>query len=262
VIRKTKQRCQSREIFRSQRGPIQYLWKRSSARRTLNICVDGKGGLSVLSPWTAPQSAVEAFLEEKARWIDVKVREARRNHQLVQSRIFDHGQEFWFLGRKFPVTVRLSEVIRPRFHFTGREWVAVIPEALRHDEPRRRDAVRKKLIAWYRRQAGEILAGRVFHYSREMGITPRKIAVRTQKRMWGCCDFNTQTIRLNWQIVMSPLSVIDYVVVHEMCHLWEPNHSRRFWEKVRKFIPDFESAKTWLKLNFLELALPGEAAGE
>lgn len=215
-----------------------------------------------MSPWRAPRSAVEAFLEEKTRWIEVKVREARKNYQLVQSKVFDHGQEFLFLGRKFPVTVRSSDVKSTRFHFTGGEWVVVIPAVLRHDEPRRRNAVRKKLIAWYRRQAGEILAGRVFHYSREMGVTPRNIAVRTQKRMWGCCDFNTQTIRLNWQIVMLPLSVIDYVVVHEMCHLWEPNHSRRFWEKVRQFMPDFESAKEWLKSHFFELVLPGEAVRE
>jgi hypothetical protein len=91
-----------------------------------------------------------------------------------------------------------------------------------------------------------------------MGVEPKKIAVRTQKRLWGCCDYHTQTIHLNWQIILSPIRVIDYVVVHELCHLTVPNHSKRFWKKVEKIIPDFKRHKQWLAVNHIDMVLPDE----
>lgn len=246
----------SREIYHSREGTLEYFLKRSLARRTVAIMVDVRGQVSVLCPGRVSHSVIEDFLEEKAHWIVQKIRSARAKAEAAGKIIFEHGQEFLFLGQKFPLMVRTSEVARPRVHFTGTQWVIILPAALGYSQALRQDAIRKALMAWYRLQAREIMGGRIFHYSRIMAVSPQKIVVRTQKRMWGCCHFHTQTIHLNWQLVMSPLRVIDYVVVHEMCHLWIPNHSRRFWSKVREFMPDFESAREWLKANHLQMMLP------
>ena len=111
------------------------------------------------------------------------------------------------------------------------------------------------MIQWYRRQAEEILGSRLFHYARLIGVEPKKIAVRTQKRLWGNCDYRTRTIHLNWQIVLAPLEVMDYVVVHELCHLIVPNHSKRFWQRVEKTMPDFKKHKQWLKDHAVDMVV-------
>lgn len=247
---------QSQEIYHSDQGSVAYLLKRSSARRSLSICVDAKARVLVSSPFRIAKSVIEAFLEEKAQWIHTKIGEARANQQILGEKLFDEGYQFLFLGEKFPIQVRVFDLRRPRFHFTGSEWLILLPQNIRDDRVARQKMIGKYLTAWYRKQAEEILGGRVFHYSRIMKLSPRNIVVRSQKRMWGCCHIKTQSIFLNWQIVMAPLDVLDYIVVHELCHLTVPNHSQRFWAEVRKYLPDFESAKAWLKSHYLDMTLP------
>ena len=127
-----------------------------------------------------------------------------------------------------------------------------VPRGL--SESQRQEKIKEKIVKWYRAQAEEILGVRIFHYSRILGVEPKKIAIRTQKRLWGNCDYNTKTIHLNWQIILSPLKVIDYVIVHELCHLIVPDHSRRFWKKVADVMPDFKEYKKWLRVNAHEMA--------
>ena len=116
--------------------------------------------------------------------------------------------------------------------------------------------IKEKLIKWYRAQAEEIFGGRVFYFSRIMGLEPQKIAVKTQKRIWGSCGYHDKAISLNWQLVFAPMDVIDYVVVHELAHLDTPNHSRKFWKSVANILPDYKMRQNWLKNNRLSMKLP------
>ena len=138
--------------------------------------------------------------------------------------------------------------------FDGFKWVVRIPRHLSLAE--RQEDIKERLIQWYRLQAKEILGGRVFHFARIMKLGPQEIHVKTQKRLWGCCNYHKQTISLNWQIVMAPLAVVDYVVVHELCHLKIPNHSKQFWQKVEEVLADYQRHRSWLKINAEEMVLP------
>lgn len=236
-------------------GEIPFVLARSSARRTLTITIDEKADVNVASPYHMKEREVFDFINEKARWITEKVREARKNKTILDQKEFDHGKQFLFLGKKYKLSIFERNIKRGNVSFNALEgWFVTVPQRLSCKE--RRSKVKEKMLQWYRVQAKEVLGGRIFHYSRLMGVEPKKIAVRTQKRLWGCCDYNTQTIRLNWQIILSPIKVVDYIVLHELCHLTIPNHSRRFWKKVEKFMPDFRSYKQWLKVNHLDMALP------
>ncbi|MCK5215931.1 MAG: M48 family metallopeptidase, partial [Candidatus Omnitrophica bacterium] len=93
-------------------------------------------------------------------------------------------------------------------------------------------------------------------YARLMGSWPRKIAVRTQKRIWGSCSKSQQRINLNWCLIMASLPVIDYVVVHELCHLGVANHSGRFWKKSEKIFPDHKIRKKWLRSRAGDMVMP------
>ncbi len=228
--------------------------RRSPSRRSQEIQVNRKGQVKVSVPLNAKEDMIHRFINDKARWIIEKVAQMRREQEVLNQKKFAHGHEFLFLGQKHKVVVHQHDRVRPQIDFDGQNWHVYLRGGLEAENPQA--AIKKLLIKWYKTQSQEILGGRIFHYARQVGVTPKKIAVRTQKRVWGNCYYHTKTINLNWQIILSPLKVIDYVVVHELCHLIFPNHSRRFWQKVQKVFPDFKEAKRWLRVNALDMILP------
>lgn len=254
MIRRPKRTTQKACQLQTRSGLIEYLLVRSTGRRNLTICIDEEAEVKVSIPFRSTIKETESFIHEKAKWIIAKLKEAQENKDILAKRQFESGEEFLFLGKKFVLNVIERDIRRSKVDFDGNKWTVILPRTLCEDK--RKLQIKTKLIQWYRKQAEELLGGRIFHYSRVMGITPKKIAVRSQKRIWGNCDFRTQTIHLNWQIILSPLKVIDYVIVHEMCHLIVPDHSKRFWRKVEKFMPDFDESRKWLKTNSLDMILP------
>ncbi|MBN1870368.1 MAG: M48 family metallopeptidase [Candidatus Omnitrophica bacterium] len=254
-IRRPKHIVKAACSLRTAQGDIPFTWARSSGRRTLTITVDEHGRVNVASPYHMEAKEIQSFIHEKSRWILEKVREAQSNKDILSQREFAHGQEFLYLGEKHKVHVIKENIQRCRISFDAvRGWSVSVPQELTPQE--RQVQIKNKMLQWYRAQAKEILGGRIFHYSRLMGVEPKKIAIRTQKRLWGNCDYNTKTINLNWQIVLSPLKVIDYVIVHELCHLTVPSHSKRFWSKVGKFMPEYQGYRRWLKVNHLDMVIP------
>ncbi|VAX37280.1 hypothetical protein MNBD_UNCLBAC01-401 [hydrothermal vent metagenome] len=233
---------------------IFFTLKKSSRRQTLAITINEKAQVNVAVPFSVAEKDIQAFVYERGDWILEKLRDLQKNKALIDSKQFDHNHAFLFLGKKYKIYVIEGDVKLCRIDFDGRRWNITIPVGLKDSE--RRKKIRDKFMQWYRTQAQEILGGRLFHYGRILGREPKKIVVKTQKRMWGCCNYHTQTIYLNWQIILSPLNVVDYVVVHELCHLFHPNHSQKFWNKVEKILPDYKERRKWLKDNFFEMVLP------
>ncbi|MDO8580769.1 MAG: SprT family zinc-dependent metalloprotease, partial [Candidatus Omnitrophota bacterium] len=164
------------------------------------------------------------------------------------------GANFYFLGHKYPLSFEASVSKRCRIHFEGHQWKVSLPGHLTPAE--RHQQIKHKLIKWYRHQAVEVFGGRLPLHADRMGVQPRKMAIRSQKRLWGNCHYSTQTIYFNWQVVMAPLEVIDYVMVHELCHLMVPNHSKRFWNKVKTYYPNHKDCQGWLKSHTMDLMLP------
>ena len=138
--------------------------------------------------------------------------------------------------------------------FDEHGWIISLPPGLTQEIRRRK--VKDALIKWYRREAMEVLGARVFHFVRIMGLEPMTLAVKTQRRIWGCCSYHDKRIFLNWLLVLAPMHAIDYVIVHELAHLTHPDHSRRFWEKVGRYLPDYQQRQDWLKSHMLEMKLP------
>lgn len=235
-------------------GAVSFRLIRIPRRRNLTITVRENAEVIVRCAISVPESRIHNFLHKKSRWI-LRNREALlKKNQLIAQKTFEDGQEYLFLGRKYPINVALNDIRRPQTAFDGQKWSIQIPS----DSPaaERPGLVKDSLVQWYQKQAKEILGGRTFHWARAIGVEPQTIVVKTQKRLWGSCLHREKKIHLNWQIIMSPFSVIDYVVVHELCHLRVPNHSSKFWKMVEKFLPDYLSQKKWLKINAFDMALP------
>jgi len=240
-------------------GVLSFLMTRSSRRRTTVIIVDEKAKVCVYAPFSASEKKVLSFVEDKAEWILEKVCEAERKEKILDRKKYRNGEEFLFLGKKCKIQVQNERLQQPRIEFKGHKWMITLPLDLSEKETEQH--IQKKLISWYREQAKEILGQRLFRYSREIQVEPKTIAIRTQKRLWGNCDYNEKKIHLNWQIILSPIEVIDYVIVHELCHLIYPNHNKRFWNKVGRIIPDYKKYQKWLRLHATDMVLPTIKAG-
>jgi len=226
-------------------GAVNYLMRRSSRRRTIEISVDTDLNVKVAAPRYSSEKDVRSFIDERASWIMEKLKEARVRQARLQKKRYRDGNSFLFLGKAYPLQVQETEAKRAKIGFSGQQWHIWIPRGKEGKE--KEQAVRTQLLKWYRHEAMEIFGGRVFHFSRILKIEPRQVSIRGQKRIWGSCDHHKQVINLNWHLVMAPLAVIDYVVVHELCHIFHPNHSQRFWKKVEKVMPDFRPRRKWLK---------------
>ncbi|MFP4472480.1 MAG: M48 family metallopeptidase [Candidatus Omnitrophota bacterium] len=240
---------------RTPRGDVTYLLRRSSRRRTIEISISAEADLRVAAPSWTPEKEICRFIVSRFDWISARLKEASAARRYVQQRDYAHGQEFLFLGRRYPLmTERVPSVKRARIRFDEDGWLVTLPGSA--DRRTVRAMIQKRLIGWYRQQAQEVFGGRVFHFVRKMKLEPMTIAVKTQKRIWGSCHYRDKTIALNWLLVLAPRDVIDYVIIHELAHLRHPDHSSRFWAFVEKVMPDYRLCNHWLKEHRLDMQLP------
>lgn len=228
-------------------GVIEYTLSRSSRRRTIGISVSDRLQVRVAAPRFVLLKDIHDFIFEKADWIINTLNDMRHRHGSLPQRAFRAGATFFFLGTEYPLCVQPGDQKRPEIHFDGRQWRVILSAGT--PGPLQAEIIKQQMMKWYRREAEEILGSRVFHFSRLTGLTPEKIAVRTHRRIWGNCHYRDRAIHLNWQLVFFPPAVIDYVIVHELSHLEVPNHSRKFWERVERVLPDYRQHRQWLKIN-------------
>lgn len=224
---------------------LDYSLKRSS-RKTISIIIKNTGQIIVACPLETPLTYIEKVLIRKAGWIVKKLAEIRENPIPVLEKSFDNGDVFYYLGE--PYKLKIVRDVGPEICLKDGLMILQIPEAPD------RIKIKSFLKHWYISKATELLEQRIKIYSLSIGVSPKKLAVREQKTRWGSCS-TKGNINLNWKLIMSPLQVIDYVVVHELCHMKEMNHSRKFWELVECIMPDYKVYKKWLKDNGYTLML-------
>ncbi|MCX5681136.1 MAG: SprT family zinc-dependent metalloprotease [Candidatus Omnitrophica bacterium] len=227
-------------------GSIAYSLFRSSKRRTLAIAIGRDRQVRVLAPYCMHEQRITDFIHEKSQWIIKKIKELEHRFPAALKHYYIDGEEFLFLGRSYPLRHIPSERKRITVEMSDR-FEAFVPL----DMPWKNieQGIRKGLCSWYRKQAERIVRERLPLWVEKLGMGPQKVSIRTQKRIWGSCYCRTKSININWKIVMAPIEVIDYIILHELCHLYAPNHSKRFWDKVRGIFPSYKDCEKWLKNN-------------
>jgi len=241
-------------FIRTPSGRIDYLLLRSSRRATIEVSVTDEEQIRVVAPVYVSLKVIERFLCERATWIMKRLQEVQGANQFAGHRAYETGQEFLFLGKLYPLYIQEGDCRRVKVAFDQHGWVMTIPAGWSCLQ--RHQKIKEALIKWYRQEAKEILGTRVFHFVRIMGLEPMTISVRTQKSVWGLCSYHDKSISFNWLLILAPIHVSDYVIVHELVHLTHPNHSKRFWNKVETFLPDYQERQDWLKNHRLEMRLP------
>ena len=217
---------------------IEYRFARRR-RRTLGLSVDARG-LKVVAPLRAPWREIEGFLRDKRRWIVAKLDE-------------------WARAPKPPLLLGMSGEILPLFgaphvlHVAeGARAVSREPGRLLVSAPRWRAL--ETLVRWLKVRAFEALQPRAAHFAARLGLATPPVTLSNARTQWGVC-VESGSIRLSWRLVHVAPALADYVVAHEVAHLVELNHSRRFWALVEKLYPDWRGAREQLELAGASLPL-------
>ncbi|MDR3101261.1 MAG: M48 family metallopeptidase [Paraburkholderia sp.] len=216
---------------------LHYRLKRSS-RKSIGFAIDGTG-LTITAPRWVTITDIETAIAEKQRWIFAKLFEWQtRAEQRALPRVeWGDGAELPYLGK--PLRVRLGASV---LAFDEAARVLALPLPPHADAQQIKDRV----TGWLQSEATRIFGERLAVYATRLGVTFRSYALSSAMTRWGSCSSEGR-IRLNWRLIHFPLSVVDYVVAHELAHLREMNHSPRFWQTVESIFPEFREARKQLK---------------
>jgi hypothetical protein len=239
------------EKFRFGDREIEYRIKRGKRKKSVAISISDAAQVVVLVPQSLNKEKIQEIVQKKARWILEKQTYFKRLKDLFPEKELISGEQFLFAGRKYRLKVREVEeecAIEPLMQ--GRRLIIFVNKGLSKEI--RKEIIKEKLVKWYFSSASELVAQRLRRYRNMLNIEPAGIIIRNQQKRWGSCS-NSGVLRFNWRIAMAPISIIDYVIVHELCHLKEKNHSREFWRQVSLAVPDYQKRRKWLRENSASL---------
>lgn len=214
-----------------------------SARKTIAIIVNRDGTVVVRAPYRASQAQIMDFVQRKTGWIAEKQEQARLRPSLPAAHSYGPGELFLYLGNSYPLLVRPLNGLAIKL--AGGSFV-ISPEV----QARAQDV----FMAWYRRQALLIIGERAQIHAARFNLSYSKLRITSARTRWGSCS-SLGTLSFTWRLVMAPLSAIDYVVIHELAHLVERNHSAKFWARVAQMMPAYKQQVAWLKENGRRLTL-------
>jgi predicted metal-dependent hydrolase len=233
---------------------IPYQLRRSARARRLRITVR-PGGIDVVAPRRMREADIAAFVEQSRAWIDAKLAALQRvlAAHPGSTRLID-GSTILYRGE--PVQLRVRAGARPQVR--EESGIEVTVRAVLGDVDREA-AVERMLMRWLRWSAQDDALSYVHRHGPRHDLMPAAVRIKQHKRLWGSCTAKG-AINLNWRLILAPPAVFEYVVVHELCHLREPNHQAPFWRLVGEILPGFERQRRWLRTNGHLLTLRNGAA--
>lgn len=217
---------------------LTYSIRRSKKRKTLTITVERDRRVVVHAPSNASEETIERVVESRRQWIFEKLNHAQKYLELPHppGKELVSGESALYLGRSYRIEIIAGGVGEIQF---SQGFLIPASHAMR-----RKGAIRE----WYLARANEKILPRVARHARELGVEFKRARIVDDRYRWGSCTVR-DNVTLNWRLIKAPPFVIDYVIVHELAHLIEANHSTRFWNVVRTQVPKMETARAWLRDN-------------
>ena len=212
-----------------------------SKRKSLSLEI-GSEGIKARAPMRMNIALIIDFINSRKNWLEARLQERPAP---LEKLVLESGSELLFKNKA--VTLTILEGRRGKVQLNENELVLPVIQSSRPLD----DTIKSKLIKWYKKTAVEELEQRIKHYAPLMDVArpaQDKPKVREYKRRWGSCD-HLGSLSFNWRIIMAPQDVLDYVVIHELAHCHEFNHSKRFWKLVTKQMPDWKEKHDWLQNN-------------
>lgn len=226
---------------------ISYRIEERPRRKYPAIQVDRQSLVTVLVPAGYPPGQIEPLVRQKAHWIVKHVMQQSDLLALSSPKKFVSGEEFFWHGDSLRLQISQAQRTTKADVWKAGDFLYV---AVGLGRPA--SEIKSILVDWFINEAAGWLPGRVAHYSEVIGVRAQRLKIREYTSRWGFCR-EDGLIALNWRIIQAPLSVIDYVVVHELIHRRHPHHRPVFWHAVGEVLPDYRHHKEWLRKSGAQL---------
>ena len=213
-----------------------------SNRRSIALEIQSDGNLVVRIPKHVSLSVIQNLLKEKQQWIIEKQKVIHERQCKITPKHYVQGEEFYYIGKKYELDIvdNLSTSIDFNNGF--------------NISSRYKGNIKELLTYWYKKQAGKIIPQCVEQISDSNNLSFTNIKITSAERRWGSCT-GKKTLNFSWRIIMLPSDIIEYIVIHELAHLKELNHSKKFWCVVEQMMPDYKKRKKWLRANSYKFKL-------
>ena len=219
---------------------VKYHLKESLQARHMRLEIRPESGLSVIVPRRYSMLTVKRFLELKRRWILEKIEEFKLRERHFEAPAFDNIN---YLGRTLKLVQLHGKQEYAQASFIRDKIIISAGNAERTGQ---------LLKEWYLREAKELISRKIAVFSKQLGVNYNKVTVKTVRTRWGSCS-RLGNLSFNWKLITVPEEVVDYVIIHELCHLKRMDHSSSFWRLVQKYSPDYNLHRKWLKAHESEI---------
>lgn len=222
-----------------------------SHRKTLSLQVR-HGQVLVRAPYSVDEAFINTLVQKKSAWLKAKIAQQSQVDDFCCD--FTQGSTLFLFGQLVTLHITFSKQART-FLAEDADNLQVLHIALAERNQKKlinntllATAVKKQIEKYFKQQAEEIIPLKVTTYSQLTSLKPTSIKIRQYRSRWGSCN-NRGELSFNYLLMMLPTHVIDYVVIHELCHLQHLNHSKDFWQLVARYFPNYNQAKQWIKSN-------------
>lgn len=211
-------------------------------RKSVGIYIDFYGNVEVQAPKGTSEEKVLNIIEEKWDLIKQRIKEMKDRLAGPKEMLYEQGERFLYLGKDYPILISEDkELKKDKVVFEQGTLYIYVKQF-------EKERIQKALKRFYYQQCKRLVEKRIQFHQNQFKIKPRSFRISDSKTTWGTCD-GLRQLTFNWKLAMAPLEVIDYVVVHEMCHMVHLNHDRSFWRLVGKIMPDYQQRESWLALS-------------
>ena len=196
--------------------------------------------ITIHAPYFTPAAEINRFVAEKQNWINKAMQRQSRLLASHQEKAYVTGENFYYLGKIYPLETFFEPMENIGVLFRNNRFFLNCPED--------RDMRRYYLVSWYKKKARQYLKERVDFFESMLKLTSCGVRITSAERRWGSCSEDNH-LAFSFRLIMAPPEVVDYVVVHELMHIREKNHSSKFWNLVLEVIPDYRAYRRWLRDN-------------
>lgn len=226
---------------------FKYSIVRSARRRfssTISITPE-KGVVVSVPPWVS-LSAIEDMVREKTDWI-IKTINRLGGMKIQKKKRYVDGETHLYFGEEYPLAVIPTVgIATARLNFLHNQFEVKVP--VHHTPARQRKDLKEAMVRWYLDNGKRIISEKVRHFTNLLGVEHNRIVLKKVSSIWGSCS-RKNNLNFNRKLIMAPHKVVDYVVIHEVCHLVHHHHRKSFWNLVKSFDPDYKNHVRWLKQN-------------
>ena len=219
----------------------------SDRKKTIGLTIDRNKKLTVRAPRKLSEDDVKTNLFRKAKWIIAHLEKMDKIQEAESEKEFVSGEKFLLRGYKYSLNILKSEDdAAASLILKNGSFIATVPKHI--PESYYKMYLRPLFMGYFQKKAEQVINERLGMYLEYFDGTPSAVIVKDYKSKWGSCSRDNK-LRFNWRIIMAKISIIDYLIVHELCHMEHKNHSKDYWKAVEAILPDYAESRRWLRIN-------------